>query len=746
TMQVDHRRDLEKMSRLVLSGQGEDAISADQLQSMVRFNPAIRSIHAIYYEPGPNWQGLLEGLLASSHANMASVDGSEPSGANRLDRRVHAFMHQNEFTPPAGSLLRSLMSTGQSPTASGRPHTAAASPDRNSPRRGTARHCSSDPHHGDQLGVGPDQPPLPSLDVKHLSPMFPHISTLDLEGSCIESSGAVLLAKVLKDPFCPITALRLPGNDIRDQGMEHMARALEVNVMLERLDLSRNGVSERGIDVLFRSLVYGVPKLVELRLAGSGLKSKNIKTLVRTLTRRWSANGSPACQAQLALGRPAPQTAEPSTHTPPGNSLQRFPNLPGSPMPAAAGLGPSRLAGSDTIRTYASTISDDIPLSMYQHPPAGDVRGSIPIPASAGQRLPSRPQINLPGSAPIERSLNDYQLMFSLPGGGRYQLLTAESEDSRPYTSYSPSCSAPGRGRRRTEQPARSASLQILDLSNNEITSRGLGELAKLLRHPQCRLQDLYLRSNRIRGSLHCKTAVLQPNKDGVGSGLIPRQPSADEENTNSIRAFLAAIRARCTSSRQTEPIKLRCIDIRDNFIDCHAVSALQDAVEDLNRALSWPSDTLYGSRADGEPVSLIRPTVRILCEGNVPMVLARPPLTYESRISQFESRQQSANPPQQAGSDQTPGSNVQSPLGYIDADSDESEDEYVDARLGFSMEALPHAAMHGHREQSETMPSLPPIEAPALNDLDTLYREPLAPSVDLGAEVALSNDSPSVS
>ncbi|KAI8325879.1 hypothetical protein GQ54DRAFT_179186 [Martensiomyces pterosporus] len=705
SLQLDREKDLQQMSRLVLSGNTEDTITATQLKDVVRFNPAITTVHAVYYAPGHAWQALLDGIIAAA-APLANPGAAGQSAALKQGedaqntRPIYSFAQYSDFSPPAGSLLGSLAA-----------------------------------------GPVPPAPPISNSRNTYFGhtsvlPVLPNITSLDLEGSKIESAGAVLLAKFLKDPVCTISVLRLPGNDIRDQGMEHLARAVEVSAVLERVDLSNNRIGDRGIDLLSRALSSGVPRLVELRLASNAVKTKGVKMLAKALCRRWSSG------ANSGVSQTQPAVA----HSPPApvrRPEMRFPDLAGSPP-----LGPpAQLAGAAGRRaaaTHSSSFSDDLPLSIYharqvdmgaadtslQQEPRGR-----PIPIAVGSgTLAARPYSrdvrlsHAPGSredmdsvfsmsAPAESQLVEGQLLFSLPGSGQYMSATqttAESLDpsARPFQHYSlndgnpatigqtPAAAAAAASRPRMQNRGHTklgrhagpeAHLQIVDLSDNEISARGLGELAKLIRHPQSRLRELHLANNSIRGSLHAQ-APAQQSEDAIGSGLEPRQPTEDEESTSGIRAFLSAIRAHPyrQASRLAEKsdglsarnVSLCLIDLRHNRLDPQTVAALHDAADDLTELLAsegcLPSEQLSDTTINH--CSLIRPQVTLLADDN--SAYRSKPETHCSP-GKHNDENLGLHTERFAGIGVLPSHRTAaSSLGYLDAEnsSEESADEFVDA------------------------------------------------------------------
>ncbi len=108
------------------------------------------------------------------------------------------------------------------------------------------------------------------------------LTTLDLSGAGISSSGAMLLAQVLTKDNTSLARLDLTYCDIADVGAEHLANMLKTNTPLESLDLCDNNITSMGITHLAEALKHNTTLKV-LRLDGNTL-FEGLECLASALT------------------------------------------------------------------------------------------------------------------------------------------------------------------------------------------------------------------------------------------------------------------------------------------------------------------------------------------------------------------------------------------------------------------------------------------------------------------------------
>ena len=108
------------------------------------------------------------------------------------------------------------------------------------------------------------------------------MKTLDLGHNSIGDSGARGIAKLLSNPACRLTTLKLPNNQISNEGVKCIGKALQVNQSLESLDLRLNHLHDIG-GHSFLICIFKNKSLVALDLSGNGLEMKSVTALAALL-------------------------------------------------------------------------------------------------------------------------------------------------------------------------------------------------------------------------------------------------------------------------------------------------------------------------------------------------------------------------------------------------------------------------------------------------------------------------------
>jgi Ran GTPase-activating protein (RanGAP) involved in mRNA processing and transport len=100
----------------------------------------------------------------------------------------------------------------------------------------------------------------------------------DLSHNRIGNSGARGIAKLLSSPKSSLITLKLNNNQIANDGIKRIGKALQQNKVLETLELRLNHLyDEGGYSILV--LLLKNSNLRELDLSGNGLESKSAKAL-----------------------------------------------------------------------------------------------------------------------------------------------------------------------------------------------------------------------------------------------------------------------------------------------------------------------------------------------------------------------------------------------------------------------------------------------------------------------------------
>ncbi|KAJ1979657.1 hypothetical protein H4R34_002743 [Dimargaris verticillata] len=364
------------------------------------------------------------------------------------------------------------------------------------------------------------------------------ITHLYLEHSVVERTGAVLLAKTLR-ANTTLHTLSVAGNGIGDQGLEFLAKALEVNSTIRVVNLAHNTITDRGVEHLARSLLYNT-SLTTLDLSSNQVKHRGMEALTKAMEQRIAAWQRASSAAWTLTDWVPPDDAPLLPHSLAYNSddnsrvpvLQppslHFDSLAGQPpvMSVSSGchspaLYPSTGSGhvsfqrsitdnddSDDDRVLASSLIG----SAAVETPTVLSSDNIGVRSSATTNLISAPGPATPSRRRRHRCPPEPLIVFdeaSLarqvgPGIRSNQLRARSVEPPKP-----------------SEEPLL---LRHLDLTDNDLGSRGAECLAQLLKMPACPLEVLYLGHTKVgaRGAedlvravecnLHLQVLILASN------------------------------------------------------------------------------------------------------------------------------------------------------------------------------------------------------------------------------------------
>ena len=110
------------------------------------------------------------------------------------------------------------------------------------------------------------------------------LSSLYLDDNNVTDEGVEYLAKALKDSVCKLNRLKLLANNVTDKGAECLAEALKhSNCKLNSLNLSRNNVTDKGAECLAEALKHSNCKLNSLNLSRNNVTDKGAECLAEAL-------------------------------------------------------------------------------------------------------------------------------------------------------------------------------------------------------------------------------------------------------------------------------------------------------------------------------------------------------------------------------------------------------------------------------------------------------------------------------
>ena len=92
------------------------------------------------------------------------------------------------------------------------------------------------------------------------------------------------LSKLMMDQdFAKIKVLNMSGNNLDDSGAEQIRDLLEDKNQILKLDLSKNKLTQAGLQVICSVLASGHSQLEELDISGNNIPDRNLKMLMGML-------------------------------------------------------------------------------------------------------------------------------------------------------------------------------------------------------------------------------------------------------------------------------------------------------------------------------------------------------------------------------------------------------------------------------------------------------------------------------
>ena len=132
--------------------------------------------------------------------------------------------------------------------------------------------------------------PLDYLALVHALKSVEGILYFDLNDNNLQSLGCIEIAKLLPGNqhnygFCELRRLNLGGNNITDEGIEHLSTALtHTNCKLSSLYLAANQITDEGVKHLSAALTHTNCKLKSLDLSRNNMTDEGVKHLCTALT------------------------------------------------------------------------------------------------------------------------------------------------------------------------------------------------------------------------------------------------------------------------------------------------------------------------------------------------------------------------------------------------------------------------------------------------------------------------------
>ncbi|RIA89093.1 hypothetical protein C1645_214615 [Glomus cerebriforme] len=252
-LQRSYKEELDKLSTLKLHA--EDVSTPDQVRTILKYNPAIRSLHLLEFQPGIRWQCLTEVLQTNDIITTISLKGSEIErvGAVLLAK---ALKHNNYI------------------------HTLILS-DNNIGDQGIGYLSKSLEINktikqidlaGNNLGDKGMELLCRALELNS------SIEIIDLSWNNFRTKGIEFLSKVIERTRCKIHTLNISNNDIGYKGIENLAKGLEFNSSIISLNLEHTKVGNKGVEYLSMSLEKNVT-LEKLILADNHIDDRGIELL-----------------------------------------------------------------------------------------------------------------------------------------------------------------------------------------------------------------------------------------------------------------------------------------------------------------------------------------------------------------------------------------------------------------------------------------------------------------------------------
>ena len=85
---------------------------------------------------------------------------------------------------------------------------------------------------------------------------IPNLRELVLNGNNIGREGCITISNLLKKESTVLTEVFLIDTGVNDEGVEIIANSLKHNTTLEKLNLTRNGITEKGCKAFLKLLVH----------------------------------------------------------------------------------------------------------------------------------------------------------------------------------------------------------------------------------------------------------------------------------------------------------------------------------------------------------------------------------------------------------------------------------------------------------------------------------------------------------
>ncbi|KAL7699265.1 Leucine Rich repeat [Lotmaria passim] len=188
--------------------------------------------------------------------------------------------------------------------------------------------------------------------------------TLLLDGLHLGDLGTAAVVESIVPRLYRLRTLNLSDNNLHDNGLEPLLRAIRYHPALTTLDLSYNPISDDGLPTLLR-LAQTVPQLSHIVLQSSGM-TPNAKRIVETelakpgthttmpLLRRHMSSSSPICGGATGLAMPASSASTPPVPHPPTA------HRPPSSMDGRNRRSPKSAARAESMPTRISTAARKI--------------------------------------------------------------------------------------------------------------------------------------------------------------------------------------------------------------------------------------------------------------------------------------------------------------------------------------------------------------------------------------------------
>ncbi|XP_039509721.1 NACHT, LRR and PYD domains-containing protein 14-like isoform X3 [Pimephales promelas] len=267
-----------------------------------------------------------------------------------------------------------------------------------------------------------------------------HLRELDLSGNILTESGVMQISDLLEHPQCKLEKLGLRSCHNSDRGYIVLSSALRSNPSLRELDLSENYFIDSGVKQLSAVLVDPQCKLEKLGLRSCYISDEGCADLSSALI------SNPSLLRELDLS---------------GNDITD------SELKMISPLLKHPQCKLEKLGLRSCRISD----------------GGCAVLSSALRSNPSLRELDL--------SEND----FRDSGVKQLSYLLADPQCKLEKLELR-SCRISDEGFTDLSSALRSnPSLRELDLSENNITDSGIKQLSDLLKHPQCKLEKLEMRS-----------------------------------------------------------------------------------------------------------------------------------------------------------------------------------------------------------------------------------------------------------